>query len=109
MEDSCLECGDEWKCQLSAADTDDPQPPAGCQSGTNLHIDFWMGPDFQQDTTTLNTCEDNATLGAPYGGIGTVVVNPPPNLPVKTAPLYTGSGTGGGCWTSQQASAVSCP
>src|SRR6202021_930296 len=60
MEDSCLECGDEWKCHLSSDDTDDPNPPAGCKAGTYKHIDFWMGPDFQQDATTLNDCEDNS-------------------------------------------------
>jgi hypothetical protein len=109
MEDSCLECGDEWKCHLSSDDTDDPNPPAGCKPGTNLHIDFWMGPAFQQDASNLNTCEDNSTFGNPYAGTGTVLVNPPPNLPVKTAPLYTGSGTGGGCWTSKQVSSDSCP
>ena len=42
MEDSCLECGDEWKCKLSSHDTDDPKPPANCVAGQNLHIDFWM-------------------------------------------------------------------
>src|SRR5580692_8046455 len=40
MEDSCLECGDEYSCKLSSDDTDDPPPPAGCQVGKNLHIDF---------------------------------------------------------------------
>jgi hypothetical protein len=109
MEDSCLECGDEWKCHLSAADTDDPSPPAGCVPGTNLHIDFWMGPSSMQDATLLNDCEDNSTLGQPYGGIGLVVVNPPPDLPVVTTPLYTGMGSGGGCWTSTQVSGDSCP
>ena len=108
MEDSCLECGDEWKCHLSSDDTDDPRPPAGCQPGTNKHIDFWMGPDFQQNATSLNDCEDNSTFGNPYAGTGTVIVNPPPNLPVKTTKLYTGSGAGGGCWTSKQISGDTC-
>ncbi len=109
MEDSCLECGDEWMCHLSAADTSDPPPPSNCQPGTNLHIDFWMGPPFQQDTVSLTSCEDNSTLGNPYGGIGTVVVNPPPDLPVMPTLLYSGADGGGGCWTSQQANPVSCP
>lgn len=109
MEDSCLECGDEWKCHVSAADTGEPPPPSGCKAGTNLHIDFWMGPAFQQSATNLNSCEDNSTIGDPWHGTGTVLVNPPPNLPVKTAPLYTGSGTGGGCWTSKAVSGDSCP
>lgn len=109
MEDSCLECGDEWKCHLSSDDTDDPSPPAGCKPGTNLHIDFWMGPDFASDSTNLNNCEDNSTIGNPYAGVGTVVINPPPDLPVKSPLLYSGSGTAGGCWTSKQADPVSCP
>ena len=60
-------------------------------------------------TPTLNDCEDNSTFGNPYQGTGVVLVNPPSNLPVKTEKLYTGSGTGGGCWTSQQVSGDSCP
>ncbi|MFI5297187.1 MAG: hypothetical protein ACHREM_03740 [Polyangiales bacterium] len=109
MEDSCLECGDEWKCHLSADDTDDPNPPSGCKAGTYLHIDFWMGPDFASDSTNLNNCEGNSTLGNPYAGVGTVVINPPPDLPVKSPLLYSGSGSTGGCWTSKQADPVSCP
>jgi hypothetical protein len=109
MEDSCLECGDEWKCHLSSDDTDDPKPPSGCQSGTYKHIDFWMGPDFQQDASTLNDCEDNSTFGNPYQGTGTVLINPPPGLPVVTTKLYTGSGSNGGCWTSSQVNGASCP
>jgi Domain of unknown function DUF11 len=109
MEDSCLECGDEWKCHLSSDDTDDPNPPSGCKAGTYLHIDFWMGPAFQQDATNLNNCEDNSTFGNPYQGTGVVLVNPPANLPVKTTPLYTGSGSGGGCWTNSQVNGDSCP
>jgi len=38
-----------------------------------------------------------------------VIVNPPPDLPVKTGLLYTGSGAGGGCWTSSQVNSVTCP
>ncbi len=108
MEDSCLECGDEYKCHVSSDDTDDPNPPSGCKAGTYKHIDFWMGPDFQQDASTLNDCEDNSTIGDPYNGPGTVLINPPPNLPVVTTKLYTGSGTGGGCWTKSQASNDTC-
>ncbi len=109
MEDSCLECGDEWKCHKSSDDTDDPNPPSGCVAGKNLHIDFWMGPDFQQNASTLNDCEDNSTFGNPYEGTGTVIVNPPSNLPVNATKLYTGTGTGGGCWTSSQVNSDSCP
>jgi hypothetical protein len=89
MEDSCLECGDEWRCHRSPDDTDDPAPPAGCKPGTQLHIDFWMGPNnTAQNANALNGCEDNLTLGDPYKGIGTVIVNPPHNLPVDTTPLF---------------------
>ncbi len=109
MEDSCLECGDEWQCHLSSDDTDDPSPPSGCQPGTYLHIDFWMGPSFQQDATNLNDCEDNSTFGNPYSGTGVVIVNPPDDLEVMSTALYSGVGANGGCWTSRQVSGDSCP
>jgi hypothetical protein len=104
MEDSCLECGDEYACRLSPDDTDDPPPPSGCVPHQNLHIDFWMGPNNAEQPASLGTCEDNATLGNPYQGIGAVVVNPPPDLPVSPRVLY-GSGT---CFTSTQVSNDSC-
>ena len=106
MEDSCLECGDEYACKLSSDDTDDPNPPAGCVKDTYLHIDFWMGPSFAQDSNDLESCEDGSTIGDTYKGTGMVVVNPPDNLPVVTTPLYTGTGTGGGCWTKGGVSSV---
>jgi hypothetical protein len=109
LEDSCLECGDEYACKLSSDDTDDPPPPGDCKVGQNLHIDFWMGPNDATQPASLGTCEDNATLGMPYGGIGTVIVNPPPDLPVKPGPLYTGTGASGGCFTSQQVNGDPCP
>ena len=110
FEDSCLECGDEYSCKLSADDTDDPSPPAGCQVGHNFHIDFWMGPNNAMQPSSLQTCEDNATLGMPYGGLGSVIVNPPPDLPVKTGLLYPGNNSAtGGCFTSQQVGGDSCP
>jgi len=105
MEDSCLECGDEYACKLSSDDTDDPNPPSDCKVGTNLHIDFWMGPSVGPQPDSLDTCEDNATLGNPYAGIATVIVNPPSDLPVKPTVLY-GSGK---CFTSGQVSPVACP
>jgi hypothetical protein len=109
MEDSCLECGDEYSCKLSSDDTDDPKPPAGCQAGKNLHIDFWMGPNTGSQPGSLQTCEDNATIGNPYAGTGVVIVNPPPNLPVKTGLLYPGgSSSTGGCFTSKQVDGDSC-
>jgi len=105
MEDSCLECGDEYACKLSAADTDDPPPPAACTPDSQLHIDFWMGPSGGAQPGSLQRCEANATLGAPYAGTGVVLINPPDNLPVRRAVLYGD----GGCFTSRQASPVSCP
>ena len=110
FEDSCLECGDEYACKRSADDTDDPMPPAGCQPGANLHIDFWMGPSDAMQPHSLVTCEDNATIGQPYHGKGVVVVNPPPDLPVKIGALYPNDGSpSGGCFTKTQAPAASCP
>lgn len=110
FEDSCLECGDEYACVRSADDTDDPKPPTGCVPDTNLHIDFWMGPNDAAQPSSLDTCEDNATLGDPYAGVGTVLVNPPPNLPVRAGALYAGDNSAsGGCFTSTQANAVTCP
>jgi hypothetical protein len=110
FEDSCLECGDEYACKLSPDDTDDPAPPAGCVVGANLHIDFWMGPNDASQPDSLGTCEDNATIGNPYAGSGVILVNPPPNLPVKLGMLYSGaSGGTGGCFTSSQVNGDSCP
>ncbi|HEY1817521.1 MAG TPA: hypothetical protein VGG74_34515 [Kofleriaceae bacterium] len=110
FEDSCIECGDEYACIVSPEDTDDGTVPAGCTPGTNLHIDFWMGPSFSTDSNDLDDCEDNSTIGSDwYGGGGDVIVNPPSDLPVVTGPLYTGSGAHGGCWTQTQRTAASCP
>jgi hypothetical protein len=109
MEDSCIECGDEYACIVSPEDTDDGKAPKDCVPGTNLHIDFWMGPEYSTDSNDLATCEDNSTVGNDWtGGGGQVVVNPPDNLPVVTTKLYTGTGARGGCWTSGQRGVVSC-
>jgi hypothetical protein len=109
MEDSCIECGDEYACIVSPEDTDDGTVPAGCTPGTNLHIDFWMGPQTSSDTNDLNSCEDNSSIGSSWqGGATQIIVNPPSNLPVVTTPLYTGSGGGGGCWTSSQVPSITC-
>jgi hypothetical protein len=109
FEDSCIECGDEYACIVSPEDTDDGTVPPGCVPGKNLHIDFWMGPSFSTDSNDLNDCEDNSTTGSDwFGGGGDVVVNPPSDLPVATEKLYTGSGTGGGCWTKQQRQIALC-
>jgi hypothetical protein len=78
--------------------------------GTNLHIDFWMGPNDAMQPASLQTCEDNATIGNPYAGTGVVIVNPPPDLPVHPGPLYSGgTSPSGGCFTTQQVNGDSCP
>jgi hypothetical protein len=88
MEDSCLECTQECNCQSGA----DGNPPSGCRKDEFLHIDFWMGPNnTAQNASSLNSCEDNLTLGNPYQGPGEVIINPPGNLPVDTTPLYVSS------------------
>jgi hypothetical protein len=76
--------------------------------GTNLHIDFWMGPQFSTDTADLTACENNSSIGGPWAGQAQIIVNPPSDLPVVTTPLFKGSGPGGGCWTSTQAQPVTC-
>jgi hypothetical protein len=82
-----------------------------------FHIDFWMGPSVsQQDPTNLNNCEDWTTIGDTYnvnGAItgpensettnGTVIINPPNDLPVRPGPLFVGDNSAtGGCWTAVQ-------
>jgi hypothetical protein len=104
MEDSCIECGDEYACKLSADDTDDPSPPASCVKGANRHIDFWMGPNDAPQPASLATCQDNATIGNPYAGMAVVIVNPPSDLPVNPRVLYGG----GACFTRTQVSGDSC-
>jgi hypothetical protein len=116
MEDSCLECGDEYACKLSSNDTTSGEaPPAGCQPGANLHIDFFMGPNsaplMGQALTDLNNCEANLTVGGPYAGVADVIVNPPPDLPVSPSPLFSSSSSAGGtCWnnTTSQLNPVLC-
>lgn len=110
MEDSCIECGDEFACKISPEDTDDGTVPSGCVPGTNLHIDFWMGPETSSDTNDLNDCEDDSSIGNDWtGGPGQVIINPPDDLPVVTTKLYTGSGSHGGCWTTSQQTSSTCP
>jgi hypothetical protein len=109
MEDQCAECTSNYLCKPDFSTSPPTRAPAGCKIDQYKHIDFWMGPSFLQSASTLNACEDNSTIGNPYRGTGTVIVNPPPNLPVNTKPLYTGTGTGGGCWTHRQVGPDPCP
>ncbi len=74
MEDQCYECGQEWFGSRRA-----------------WHVDLWMGPSYGSDTTALTDCEDALTLGAPYHGTGSIVVNPSRDLPVDTTPLFSGN------------------
>jgi hypothetical protein len=89
MEDQCAECGDEWDQKKA------------------YHVDLWMGPsydltannDMGSDMGTvansaLETCEDQLTLGdGTFQGTGTIIVNPAPDLPVDTSPLFNGACT----------------
>jgi hypothetical protein len=117
VEDGCKECSQDYNCSYD--DDDDAgtpgDPPAGCKKDTYFHIDFWMGPSMDLGTTLdnmLQACEGSTTLGDAYdvnhaidGGPGygttdgTVIVNPPSNLPVRMGPLYTAQGV---CWTNTQ-------
>jgi hypothetical protein len=115
MEDQCAECTADYNCKY---DDDEPKnypnnPPAGCVKNTYFHIDFWMGPSFLTDPTNIQNCENNSTIGDVYEATqgpldsgesgGTVIINPPSNLPVRKGLLFTGVDAGnGGCWTSAQ-------
>jgi hypothetical protein len=115
MEDSCIECGDEFACIISPEDTDDfsgsgvkkAGPVPNCTPGANLHVDFWMGPnDTAANASAGQKCEDNSTVGSDWkGGGGSIIVNPPDDLPVSPNPLYTAAGK---CWTSTQVGPAVC-
>jgi hypothetical protein len=124
LEDSCAECQADYACKYDddegdAAFPGDPPTAGGCKTNQFLHIDFWMGPtESQADPTDLYNCEDNSTIGDVYdfnsaitGPLnvattdGTVIVNPPDNLPVRSGVLFAGDKAvpaGGGCWTQAQ-------
>jgi hypothetical protein len=121
MEDQCAECTADYNCQY---DDDDPKgtpgdPPAAgmCKTNQFFHIDFWMGPTVsQQNPANLIACEYNTSIGDAYnvnnaitGPLsslntdGTVIINPPNNLPVRQGMLFIGDTSAtGGCWTSNQ-------
>jgi hypothetical protein len=122
MEDSCAECTADYNCQYDPGEpkgtAGDPPPAGSCTTNQFFHIDFWMGPTVsQQDPAKLVACEGNTTIGDTYnvnnaitGAItegttdGTVIVNPPSNLPVRSGVLFAGDNSAtGGCWTSGQA------
>jgi hypothetical protein len=123
MEDSCLECGDEYMCAItkctgslkSCSDDDDGTLPSPCPANTFFHIDFWMGPSSASDGTyadDLQNCEDNATGGDgsntmqwDQSGRWPIVVNPPPDLPVASGPIFSATGQ---CFTQTQVTSVTC-
>jgi hypothetical protein len=124
LEDSCAECEADYACKYdddegTAAFPGDPPAAGSCATDQFLHIDFWMGPTVSQvDPTDLYNCEDDSTIGDVYdynnaitGPLnsettnGTVIVNPPNNLPVRSGMLFQGDVAvpdGGGCWTPTQ-------
>jgi hypothetical protein len=83
MEDTCTECSKDFN--TSAGNGDNPVPP---RAGHRWRIDLWAGGDKrslkQPDKNDLLNCEDNLT----QNNGGTVIVNPPNNLPVDTTPVY---------------------
>jgi hypothetical protein len=125
VEDGCVECSADWSCKYDdSEDAGTPgDPPSPCKTKTYRHLDFWMGPN--QDSVwqgmltagthlydTSQNCEGLTTIGDTYnvhyaidGGPGygttdgTVIVNPPNNLPVKMGTLFDSSGN---CWTNRQ-------
>jgi hypothetical protein len=71
MEDQCAECSNEW-----------------FNNGT-WHVDLWMGPSYGSSNTPLLACEDQLTVGDTNHGTGTIIIDPPPGLPVDTNPLFS--------------------
>jgi hypothetical protein len=122
MEDQCAECTADYNCKYDDDETSKVgNPPAACMTNQFFHIDFWMGPTVsQQNPMNLITCENDATIGDVYdmnnaitGPLtseltnGTVIINPPRNLPVRQGMLFKGdTSPTGGCWTSKQVLAL---
>jgi len=71
MEDSCTDCEEEWRGRGPAGG---PRFP---------HIDLWTGTATDDG---IIRCENSLTRD----GQSTVLVDPPPNLPVSPGPLYDG-------------------
>jgi hypothetical protein len=123
MEDGCMECSEDFNCLYDQSDDAGPgNPPSPCKNDTYLHLDFWMGPNTKSawanggpGTPLYNAsqnCEALTTIGDVYnvnyaidGGPGygttdgTVIVNPPKNLPVRSGLLFDSMGN---CWTNRQ-------
>ena len=63
MEDGCVECSQDW------------------QNGKR-HIDLWVGGEGG-DANAVISCEDSLTKDS-----GDVIVDPDPNQPVDSGPLF---------------------
>ncbi|HEY4106349.1 MAG TPA: hypothetical protein VGM44_20760 [Polyangiaceae bacterium] len=78
MEDSCLECTQQW------------------DANKLLHVDLWMGPSMPPAGQTmfgqpLIDCEDNSTDSSADAPTDTIIVDPPSNLEVSQTMLFTGT------------------
>jgi hypothetical protein len=63
MEDGCAECSSDW-------------------SSGKWHIDIWMNTNGSNTSQEIS-CEDSWTRSSTQ-----IEINPPPNRPVTTAPLF---------------------
>jgi hypothetical protein len=77
MGDDCQECDQDWSGN-------------GPDGGPHLHhVDLWIGGKGGNEFDVIN-CEDGLTQGLPDGAplLTPFIVNPPPNMPVSTEPLF---------------------
>ena len=80
MGDDCQECDEDWSGK-------------GPDGGPHLyHVDLWIGGKGGNEFDVIN-CEDSLTEGLPDGAplLTPMIVNPPPNQPVSTEPLFNSS------------------
>jgi len=78
MEDSCLECSQDW------------------HASKLLHVDLWMGPSLPPAGKTLFgqpliDCENNTTISSAAAPVDTIIVDPPADLLVDQTALFTGT------------------
>jgi len=78
MEDSCLECTQDW------------------DANRTLHVDLWMGPSAPPQGKTmfgqpLIDCENDTTDSSAQNPTDTIIVDPPSTLPVEQTRLFDGS------------------
>lgn len=77
MGDDCQECDEDWSGN-------------GPDGGPHLHhLDVWIGGKGGNEFDVIN-CEDALTQGLPNGAplLTPFILNPPPNMPVSTEPLF---------------------